>query len=289
MCGFGRDVNPFNKNKFLSFDNYKTILHQIGNKTRTVRLNGRGESTIHPKFIEIVNYTKQNFSQLNINLFSNFSFNNQKIIDALIATGIQLFISIDSPNANEMSAIRKGANFRFIENNIKLLKGLYNRPFIVFTMQETNMHRIFEMAQFAFENNCQILYNTIRRDNGIETFIEAVKLNYSSITTQFEQIRQLYGNSKLQYLYPDQLAGVGLQTEKLTKTHGTMKQCPALDKELCILYDGTVTPCNMFNPYTYGNVFSQSLNEILEGEERNLFLRSHKRYYYCQNCANLGV
>ncbi len=264
-------------------------MQQIGDKTKTIRLNGRGESTIHLDFIKIVNYTKQNFLKLNINLFSNFSFNNQKVIDVLITNDVQLFISIDSPNENELSAIRKGADFHFIENNIKQLKKMYNRPFIVFTIQETNIHRIFEIAQFAFENNCQILYNTIRRDNGIETFVEAVKLNYLSITNQFEQVRQLYGNSELQYLCPDQLAGVELQTEKLTKTHGTMEQCPALGKELCILYDGTVTPCNMFNPYIYGNIFNQSLNEIWGSEERKMFLSSHKCYYYCQNCANLGI
>jgi MoaA/NifB/PqqE/SkfB family radical SAM enzyme len=45
----------------------------------------------------------------------------------------------------------------------------------------------------------------------------------------------------------------------------------------------------MFNPYNYGNIFNQSLNEIWEGEERKIFLSSHKCYYYCQNCANLGI
>jgi len=289
MCGYGKDKNPFDTNKFLSFEKYKMILRQVGHMTKTVRLNGRGESTIHPNFIEIVNYTKQNFPQLNINLFSNLSFNNHDVIEALIANDVQLFISMDSPDVNELSVIRKRANFHFIENNLKRLEKTHTRPFIVFTIQEMNMHRIFEMARFAFERNCHILYNTVRRDEGIETFINAVIQNSSSITDQFEQVRRLYDNSELQYLYPDQLAGIEIRTEKPTKTHGMMKQCPALDKELCILYDGTVTPCNMFNPYVYGNVFDQSLNEIWDCDERNTFLRSHKSYYYCQNCANLGV
>jgi MoaA/NifB/PqqE/SkfB family radical SAM enzyme len=210
-------------------------------------------------------------------------------MDTFIANGIQLFISMDSPDVNELATIRKGANFHFIENNIKQLKDLHCRPFIVFTIQETNIHRILEMAQFAFENNCHILYNTIRRDDGIETFIDVVKRNYLLITNQFEKVHQLYDNSELQCLYPDQLSGVELDVEKPTKTHGKMGQCPTLDKELCILYDGTVTPCNMFNPYVYGNIFGQSLNEIWESNERKTFLCSHKSYYYCQNCANLGV
>jgi len=289
MCGFGKETNPFNRDKFLSTDCYKTILQQIGSKTKTIRLNGRGESTIHPNFVEILNYTKQTFPQLNINLFSNFSFNNNEIINAFISNNVQLFISMDSPKADELTTIRKGANFQLIENNIKQINELKNRPFIIFTIQEANLHRIFEIAQFAFNNNCQILYNTVRRDNGIETFLDAVKQNYNSIIIQFNQVRCLYNDFELQCLYPDQLAGIKLQTIKPTQTHGTKRHCPALDKELCILYDGTITPCNMFNPYVYGNISKQSLNEIWNGKERALFLNSHKNYYYCQNCANLGV
>ena len=289
MCGFGKDVNPFSKNKFLSFENYKTILSQVGSITKTIRLNGRGESTIHPDFIEILNYTKNAYPELNINLFSNFSFSNKRILDALIKNRVQLFISMDSPNESELVKIRKGARFNYIEQNIKSLHELPNRPFIIFTIQEENIHRIYDIAHFAFENNCSMLYNTIRRDEGIETFVAAVNQNLNSIAEQFEKVNQLFSNTGLQCLYPDQLAGIVIQVNKKTQTHGTMNSCPALEKELCILYDGTTTPCNMFNPYVYGNIFSQSLAEIWNSVARLGFLTSHKNYYYCKNCANLGV
>ncbi|MCC6836976.1 MAG: SPASM domain-containing protein [Bacteroidia bacterium] len=289
MCGFGKEVNPFHKSKFLPFDTYKTILKQIGNITKTIRLNGRGESTIHPDFVEIVNYTKQEHPNLNINLFSNFSFSNKNILNCLIDNQVQLFVSMDSSESEELSAIRKGARFNLIESNIKSLKDLPNRPFIIFTIQEANIHRIYDIGKFAFSNNCQILYNTIRRNQGIETFVDSVKVNYDAIAEQFTKVNHLYANSGLQCLCPDQLAGVEFKNPLPTRTHGTMNTCPALDKELCILYDGTATPCNMFNPYVYGNVFEQSLDEIWHGEQRTSFLNSHKDYYYCQNCANLGV
>ncbi len=130
MCGFGKEVNPYSKSKFLTFENYKNILHQIGDKTKTIRLNGRGESSIHPNFVEILNYTKEKYPSVNINLFSNFSFNNRRILDALIKNQVQLFISMDSSEADELTAIRKGARFQYIEENIKRLRDLPNRPFI---------------------------------------------------------------------------------------------------------------------------------------------------------------
>lgn len=200
MCGFGKTVNPYSKRKFLTFENYKNILHQIGDKTKTIRLNGRGESTIHPDFIEILNYTKEQYPNVNINLFSNFSFNNKRILDALINNRVQLFISMDSSEAKELTAIRKGAKFQFIEDNIKRLAELPNRPFIIFTIQETNIHRIYDIAKFAYDNNCQILYNTIRRDEGIETFVELVNQQNQSISEQFQKVTELYANSTLQCL-----------------------------------------------------------------------------------------
>lgn len=289
MCGFGKDVNPFEKKKFLSFKNYKNLLSQIGDKTKSIRLNGRGESTIHPDFVKILDYTKEEYPNLNINLFSNFSFNNQKVLNALLRNSVQLFVSMDSPIAEELTVIRKGANFRFIEKNIKLLQDFSIRPFIIFTIQESNIHRIYDIAKFAFKNNCHILYNTIRRDEGVELFIELVNEQQQNISEHFKKATDLYLSSNLQCLCPDQLAGVQLNNIKATQTHGTMQNCPALNKELCVFYDGTVTPCNMFNPYVYGNVFEKSLSEIWISPERLEFLESYRKYYYCQNCANLGM
>lgn len=289
MCGFGKDVNPFAKDKFLSFDNYKAILNQLGDKTQTIRLNGRGESIIHPEFDQILGYTKEKYPEIGINLFSNLSFSSDRILQALIESETQLFISMDSSDGAELIEIRKGAKFHFIETNLVKLKGLKNRPFIVFTIQEVNTHRIYDIAEYAFQHNCHILYNTIRRDEGVEEFEKIVKESKNQIIEQFNGANLLFEDSVLQCLYPDQLAGIKLNVNKPTQTHGTMSNCPALEKELCIQYDGTVTPCNMFNPYVYGNIFDQSLEEIWNGKERANFLRSYKNHYYCQNCANLGM
>ncbi len=289
MCGFGKHVNPFHKNKFLSFDTYKKILHQIGSITQTVRLNGRGESTIHPDFKEIVNYTKSQFPNLNINLFSNMSFRNDKILQSLTENDVQLFISMDSPYEDELVEIRKGARYEYMIHNIEQLKVLKKRPFIIFTIQEENLLQIYDMAEFSYKNNCHILYNTIRRDEGIEKFIDLVKQHKALIINQFEQASKLYEENNLQLHFPDQLAGIELKAAHANKTHGSMKSCPILDKELCILYDGTVTPCNMFNPYVYGNILNEGLNQIWKGQKRMDFLTSHKYHYYCNNCANLGT
>jgi len=287
MCGFGKHVNPFKKDKFMSFEKYRQILNQLANKTSTIRLNGRGESTIHPQFVEIVEFTKSSFPHLRINLFSNFSFRNAKILKTLIENEVQLFVSLDSTDTDELQQLRRGAKPSYIDSNLKDLATIETRPFIIFTIQEENLHRILDIAHFAHKYNCHIIYNTIRRDEGIDTFVENVRLNKSSIIDQFEMVNQLYTSSDLKYLCPDQLAGEPLPLTSQTKTHGTLSACPALQTELCILYDGTITPCNMFNPYAYGNIFHKSFEDLWNGEKRRSFLESHKAHYYCKNCSNL--
>ncbi len=196
---------------------------------------------------------------------------------------------MDSSEEEELDVIRKGAKFQIIKENIKALSDITNRPFIIFTIQEANIHRIYDIAKFAFDHKCQILYNTIRKDKGIETFIKLVNEEKQSISEQFQKVLELYSTTSLKCLFPDQIAGIKLNFDLTTITHGTMQSCPALNKELCIFYDGTTTPCNMFNTYIYGNILKNSLTDIWNSQERIDFLTSHKSYYYCQNCANLGM
>lgn len=288
MCGFGKHVNPFHKSKFLPFERYRDILRQLGPLCKTVRLNGRGESTIHPDFTEILYYTKDAYPGLRINLFSNLSFRNERIIQGLLDAEVQLFVSLDSSDPPELETIRAGAKFHFIQSNLERMRTTDRRPFIVFTIQEENLHRIYDIAKLARQYQCHIIYNTVRRDEGMEDFLSAVHVNRETIAIQFEKVRQLFGDSNLLAIYPDQLAGIDLNLAASTQTNGTRDRCPALEKELCVLYDGTVTPCNMFHPYVYGNLFQQDLEEIWRGERRQTFLQTHKAHAYCQNCANLG-
>ncbi len=287
MCGFGQQA--FDKQKFMQFETFKKIVDELAENTDIIRLNGRGESTIHPEFTKMLDYVGLNFSTKQINLFTNLSFRKDEIIEKFTKYDTQLFISVDSPEKVELEAIRKGASYNLITNNLKELQKINKRPFIVFTIQELNIHRIQDIAEFALNNDCHVLFNTVRRDEGIEVFENEVKRKIKTIKQQFEQVEKLYADTNLSCYYPNQLAGIKIGLSKTTKTHGEYSVCPLLDQELCILYDGNVTPCNMFNPYVYGNVKTESIESIWEGKSRKEFISNHKSHYYCKNCANLGM
>ena len=292
MCGFGREANPPAKDKFMPKERFFALARSLAPKAQAIRLNGRGESTIHPDFLEMLSWLHREYPALCINMFSNMSFRNADIINALIDCGVQLFISLDSTNAQTLANIRVGANFGYIADNIRALKAAKRRPFIVMTVQEKNLAEMEEMGHFALENDCSIICNTIRSDEikYIQGFIDRLRENPASVASALQAVQSAYKSAPhLQCLVPDQMAGVALPLETQQKTHGSLSCCPALETELCIFFDGTVTPCNMFNPYVYGNVFSTPLDEVLRGEKRSWFLQNYKSCNYCKNCANLGV
>lgn len=293
MCGFGKEANPFRRDKFMSLTMFKRVVDMIAPITQTIRLNGRGESTIHPDFLEILNWVHHKYPGCNLNLFSNMSAVSASVLQALIESEVQLFISLDSTRKEVLESIRRGANFDNILKNIKKLQSASKRPFIVMTLQEKNIDEICAMGEFALSKKCSIIYNVVRSDEikYIQGFIDKVNLGKEKIANDFLYIKNLFKQTEpsLQCLIPDQMAGISLPLNLGPTTHGSMQVCPAIEKELCILYDGTVTPCNMFNPYRYGSLSVNSLEEILESKECVDFKKNYKQCSYCHNCANLGV
>lgn len=286
MCGFGQQ--SFDKERFMKLDLFKEIIDNIGAFAECIRLNGRGESTIHPNFVQMLEYARNKFPECKINLFTNFSFNNKMILNSLIENDVHLFLSIDSPDKYELENIRRGCKYEWIIENISSLQKVKHRPFIVFTLMEDNLHRIYDIGKFAFDHNLGIIYNTVRKDIGIEEFVSKFTSNFEQIRMEFEMVKSLFNRSELGYYIPTHVAGINIGSNNFTEIYGQKDNCPALYSEMCILYNGDVTPCNMFNPYVYGNISSNSFEEIMSGRKRKEFLTGHKNYYYCKNCACLG-
>ena len=291
MCGFGFRYNPVKNEKYMSADNFRKCVDMFADKTSILRLNGRGESTIHPDFVELIRWVHDKYPSLQLSIFTNASFANASIIEALIDCNTLIFISFDSVTKNVFEKIRYGCKYEKIIGNINALKQYKNRPFLIATLQRDNIDEIEALGRFAFENNCSMIYNAVRSDDEttLAGFFDYVQTNASDISESFDIVSALFEQSDLQCLIPNQIGGIPISSHGQTATHGTMSQCPAIDNELCVLYDGTVTPCNMFNPYVYGNLFEMELDEILSGIRRSNFKKLYKKHYYCKNCANLGV
>jgi len=285
MCGYGRQ--PYSASKFMKNELYTLILDKFGSISDNIRLNGRGESTLHPDFVSMLKYTKDRFPGININLFTNLCFNNNILLDSLITSNVQLFISIDSPNNEELHKIRVKSSYTLITRNLGYLKKTKKRPFLVFTLQPANTHRIKDIAKFAAQYDLGIIYNTVRFDRGMDNVTEFFQNKKDQIIADFHAVSDLYKNKKSLIHMPQSITGIFINPSH-TQTYGQAEKCPAILNELCVLYNGDITPCNMFNPYIYANVNKLDGRSIDDLESFKTFQKNKDADPYCKNCACIG-
>lgn len=139
--------------KLMKFDLFKKIIDEISGKVPALRLSLRGESTLHPKFIECIKYAKEkgikeistltNGSKLDIPYF-------KKIVDA----GIDwITISVDGLD-EEYEKIRKPLKFNDTLENIKNMSNY---------KKENNLHKPVIKIQSlwpSIKNDPGKFYNT---------------------------------------------------------------------------------------------------------------------------------
>jgi len=103
------------------------------------------------------------------------------------------------------------------------------------------------------------------------------------ILTQLETLHLIIPQKKL--FIPDQIWGKKIPENLATTiTSGSLPMCPNAREELMIAYDGTIFPCNMFNPYKLGNMIENSLEKIWNSQQRREFVENYRDNYYCQKC-----
>lgn len=285
MCSFGGAIDS---SRFMDVRMFEKIVLKYGKITHSIRLNGRGESTIHPDFRRMLYSVRNQFNVMPINLFTNMMTADIKIVDSFVECGVTLFVSRDSCDNLELSEIRKGANLRRIEQNLANIEDIDPRPTIVFTLQHLNFHRVFDIAEYALNHDCSILYNVIHGPLA-DPLIALLETKSQWLEEQFYRVNAIYSDSKLQYLIPSHVAGIPLNIDGSIPTCGAKDNCDVMGRRLCVFYDGKVGPCNMLNPYYIGNMLTDEIEDIVSGELLAQFQHEYRDNKYCRNCANMGI
>lgn len=286
MCGFQKERNQ--PHYFMTEETLHQVMDAIAYPPEIIRLNGRGESTIHPKFNQFLALIREKWPQSQLHLFTNLNIQDTQRVELLKKYGIQLFISIDSPNPEELAQIRRGASWEIMERNLNLLRNHQPRPYFVFTIQAENLHRIKDIAHLAATHNVGLIYNAVRSDSPDHYFLNRVISELGEIRQALVEAKKILAAESLPCLIPDQIQGVDLDLEVAHPSNGKLATCPALYREACVQYDGYVTPCNMFHPQRLGHISEGSVAEILDGAAARAFRSHHQEDSYCQNCAWLG-
>lgn len=226
---------------FMDMGLFRNIIDQAQGKVHDVNLHHRGEPTLHPKLVEMIQYA--NAKGIKVKLHTNGTTLTEKLAKELIQSGLRLIsFSFDGYVADVYEKIRVRANFQRTLKNIHRFLELKNE------LNAQDLKTVMEVIEFGEGSYTE---------NDKEQFVSAIKergLNRLII----KKLHNWAGN-------------VEINTEETEK----FSPCTFPWHALVILWDGRVGSCphDFFAQIIYGDVKQKTLQEIFNSEKIQL-LRS---------------
>lgn len=143
-CGFcphSDDSQEFNK-EHMDIDMFKNLIDDIQGKVPSIKLNLRGESTLHPQFKEACEYVQGKFTDIRLNTNGNYKRSLNQII---YETFTQVNFSIDAVYARTYDKVHPNGNMDLVEKNIHTLKDKGMNVVLSFVKTKDN---IFDLPNF---------------------------------------------------------------------------------------------------------------------------------------------
>lgn len=224
--------------KFMEFKLFKKIIDEIEGKVPAIRLSLRGESTLHPKFVECIKYAKEKGIK-EISTLTNGSKLKLEYFKKIVEAGIDwITVSVDGLDS-EYEKIRKPLKFDEI---LKI---------------------ITDISAYKKENN---LHKPVIK---IQSLWPAIKENPSKFYNTFEPITDLIAfNPLIDYLqkdsnivYVENFLCPQLYQRLVVGADGLVMMC-SNDEE---------------NDYIVGNANNESIFNIWHGEALNRVREMHKQ------------
>ncbi len=160
-----------------------------------------GEPLLHRELPELLKMAKQ------LGFITTVTTNTllyPKMANKLKGLVDMLHFSLDSPNAEEHNKSRGVELFDKFIDSLKIAKALGERPDIIFTVFEENMHQIETVySQLSLPNNLMLILNPVFEYNGVGSELPLAKLQQLSdwskkklvyLNNGFMELRKQGGN-----------------------------------------------------------------------------------------------
>lgn len=261
---------------------------------QSVHFGGFGEPMMHPRIFDMLQAAKS--LGLRVEMITNGSFLREEMIRNLIDLELDvLFTSLDSPEEEEYNAIRQGASFQSVYQNIVRLQSLKQEKKtkkpelgIEFVAMKKNFARLPKLIRLAWDLHASQVVVT-----NLMPYHEAMK---DEIVYDLDDTGNLFGQDSLLTSIRAQMASMKLRTERYCKFID--------DKSLCINHMGYVSPCyalmHSYQCYVYGrqkqiaayhlgNVNEKPLRDIWMDPGYVRFRQTVKDYHFpsCTDCKSL--
>ncbi len=283
MCRVGQYGIDFSRTMPLAV--VTRLLSQLPS-LKTVRINGLGESTILPNFIEYIDIIEAS-SPCKIELITNGT-GPISSYERVLSSGGKIYFSWDAASPSLFEKLRRPAKWEVCyatleSTSIALVnQKLSGSTHLLFTFQATNILELPKVVEIAKKLNISTVVVNLEKKAGVHW-----------VFSRIQQIREATSEaiataqtSDVRLLAPSHLNGQPLDVQGLlTAAH---VKCEAPWTEALVRYNGDIQSCNMFNPYTYGNIHLSHFQQIWTNRFAQVFranLNSPSKHPYCRGCV----
>ncbi|MBC7333329.1 MAG: SPASM domain-containing protein [Actinobacteria bacterium] len=248
---------PSSDKGYMDWDTFKKIIDEAEGKVRDLNLFHRGESFLHPRLFDMIEYASSKGFITKIH--TNATLITPKNIEKILDSGLSyISFSFDGYSKSTYEKNRGDSSYE------KTLNGIIE---FLKAKKEKHCTKPYTVLQIMeYDNNLSKRDFKIQRKNFIrklkslplDRFVVRTPHNWGGLIT-LEQ-KSEYENDTEKDKYQDKKLKHKIPKPKLA--------CTFPWYALVILYDGTVLPCPQdFNArLTIGNIKKQSLEEIFNGK-----------------------
>jgi radical SAM protein with 4Fe4S-binding SPASM domain len=245
-CDFCPRYNLSRGTGFMEFDLFKLVIRRINEMgARYVNINRFGESLVHPQFLEMLRYAKDQGIP-NLGYVSNGQLLTPDVVEEMVQAGIdRITISLDTLDKEEYEKHRKGAQLEKTVNNLNYL--------IEYRNKLGRQKPIISINSVLIADNFEQMERIFRRYVNKVNFIE------------FRGVAE-YGPSKSadKFLYRK-------------KPQFNVMSCIQPWQRLNFNFNGDVNPCcgDVDGELIIGNIKDSSIKELWYGEKIKRIRKIH--------------
>ncbi len=286
MCRVGQ--HGVNFNRVMPLATFRRIADEFFSDFTEVRLNGLGESTLIPDFDRYLDILAS--YPINVELITNGT-GPERLYRRMVDSGATLLFSWDAATPELFATLRRPAalhDVRAIVQSVASHAAAAGRSqllHLLFTLLPANIHELAAVVALAADMGIPTLVVNVaklpddqwmerRADDCLQAFTDA-----DDAATR----------CGVRLFLPDTFAQRAVSLPSASPTAAT--RCDRPWREIVIRWDLDVQVCNMFNPYTYGNLSRAPLRSIWEGAFADAFRQNFKGpacHPYCRGCAYIG-
>jgi len=236
----------------MDIDLFRKIIDEIEGNIEAVTLASRGEPTLNPKIIDMVQYCKDKFLGFKIN--TNASMLNENLIKNLLdANFAEIVFSMDAADKETYEKIRINGKYEKVIKNLKLFN---------------------EIKKSDFPNS-----NTITKISGVKIKESQNIAEMTKKVGNYVDIVQLVEYTPWESSYDNPIGDLN-------------EACYQLWHRMFVWQDGKANPCDYDYKSTLSkwNVNKYTISEIWNSEEYNNYRSMHmsnkrKELYPCDRCT----